>query len=120
MAGKSRRVAARQSQLNRRRKKQQRGPSGIPTAVPEPANVATGIEGEIGAESAAAPEPARSSFRRPTAPASSGHTPSSDRSPARLRADSAPAYQYIGSEIRRIVAMAGTAFAVLVVLKFVL
>jgi hypothetical protein len=33
MAGKARRAAARQGQLNRKRKKSQRGPSGIPGAV---------------------------------------------------------------------------------------
>ena len=34
MAGKARRAAARQSQLNRRKKKGQRGPSGIPSTAP--------------------------------------------------------------------------------------
>ena len=33
MPGKARRVAARQSQLNQRRRKQQRGPSGTPPVV---------------------------------------------------------------------------------------
>ena len=36
MAGRARRVASRQGQLNRKRKRQQRGPSGIPVATAVP------------------------------------------------------------------------------------
>ena len=56
MPGKARRVASRQSQLNQRRKKQNRGPRGIPAAVGARANVNNGANGRPEAQS---PEPSR-------------------------------------------------------------
>ncbi len=120
MAGKSRRVAARQSQLNRRRKKQQRGPSGIPAAVPEPADPASQEEGSTTNGAVATTQPVQTRSVRSYAPATPEHPAGSGRSRGLSREEAAPAYQYMGPEIRRIIVMAGIAFAVLVILKFVL
>ena len=121
MAGKSHRVAARQSQLNRRRKKQQRGPSGIPVAGPEPAETASQEEeGSTTNVAVAAPQPVQTRSARSYAPAAQERPAASGRPRGLSREEAAPAYQYMGPEIRRILVMAGVAFAVLVVLKFVL
>ena len=120
MAGKSRRVAARQSQLNRRRKKQQRGPSGIPAAVPETAEPASQEEGSTTNVAVAAPQPVQTRSGRSYAPAAQERPAASGRPRGLSREEAAPAYQYMVPEIRRILVMAGIAFTVLVVLKFVL
>ena len=127
MAGKSRRVAARQSQLNRRRKKQTRGPSGIPSAVSAPSETAASgtssdeegaaSNGAVATAETAQTQPAPARSARPNAPAAPMRR---SRSQGMLREETLPAYQYMGPEIRRIAAMAATAFVVLVVLKFVL
>ena len=121
MAGKSHRVAARQSQLNRRRKKQQRGPSGIPVAGPGPAETASQEEeGSTTNVAVAAPQPVQTRSGRSYAPAAQEGPAASGRPRGLSREEAAPAYQYMGPEIRRILVMAGVAFAVLVILKFVL
>ena len=120
MAGKSRRVAARQSQLNRRRKKQQRGPSGIPAAMPEPADPASQEESSTTTAAVATTQPVQTRSVRSYAPAAPERSPGSGRPRGLSREEAAPAYHYMGPEIRRIVVMAGIAFTVLVVLKFVL
>ena len=122
MASKSRRVASRQSQLTRHRKKQQRGPSGIPTEVPQPADALEQDDGETSEDTAATAvaESPPSGRPRPAAQAPTAQPATTPRSAARIRDERPAAYQYMGPEFRRIVAMAGTAFAVLVVLKLVL
>ena len=126
MAGKSHRVAARQSQLNRRRKKQNRGPSGIPTAPARPQG-AEAAAGETGSSTAAVATaatppaaPERATGAVPAAASSPRPTNGRGRSPAAMRDHSVPAAQYMAPEIRRILTMAGVGFAVLIVLKFVL
>ena len=122
MASKSRRVASRQSQLNRRRKKQQRGPSGIPTEIPTPvpgpANApnGSGASGEPAGAAVADSSPSP----RPMTQASSAQTATPLRSSPRIRDERPAAYQYMAPEIRRIIAMAATAFAVLLTINFVL
>ena len=120
MAGKSRRVAARQSQLNRRRKKQQRGPTGIPAVAPEQADPAGQEESSATTAAVATAQPVQTRSVRPYAPAAPERSPGNARPRGLSREEAAPAYQYMGPEIRRILVMAGVAFAVLVVLKFVL
>ena len=122
MASKSRRVASRQSQLNRRRKKQQRGPSGIPANVPEPDDAVTSADGGASddAMAAAVAEPSPSTDSNPMTRAPSAQIATHPRGQTRIRDERPAAYQYMAPEIRRVVAMAGTGFAVLVVLKFVL
>ena len=114
MAGKSRRVASRQSQLNQRKKRQQRGPSGIPATEPLPVGVDSDGSGD-------APLDTMSSAAATTAVATAPATAApARRVSARSRDDRTASYPYMGSEFRRILIMAGIGFAVLVILKFVL
>jgi len=112
MPGKARRIASRQAELNRRRKRQQRGPSGIPPPPP----VGTGVDGrEVGA----------------TVPQATGATaavPVTGRSrpgpvaarPLRARGERPSTHNYIGSELRRIAILAGSVVAIIIVLGIVL
>ena len=137
MPGKSRRVAARQSQLKGRKKKQQRGPSGIPSidgtagvagprpsagvAVPTRAPEVDEPDQDMGVASegmAVAGTPAPS--RRST-PAASRAVPEPQAPIAsRGRRDRPAAYQYVGSELRRIAVMSSVVIAAIIALSFFL
>ena len=118
MPGKARRVAARQSQLNRRRKKQQRGPSGTPPVVPAQVEVVEGPSDEVAAQPQAPAAPAPAS-RRASPVAAQPVLVSQPRS-ARVRGERPDAYNYVGPEIRRILAMASVVVAALIVLGVLL
>ena len=119
MAGKSRRVASRQSQLTRRKKRQQRGPSGTPAAERQPVGVGadTGADASAGTLPDALPQ-SQSAAVEPSVPAPAARTPI--RSPSRSRDERPSAATYMGPELRRILVMGTTGFVVLVILKFVL
>ena len=118
MPAKGRRIASRQSQLNRRRRQQSRkaeesatvtvaAPSDIPPETPAPDNGSAAASTAI-----ATPAPTRS-------------TPASrpQRAPAPVaaaRTDRAAAYTHLGSEIRRILTLAAILLAVLIGLSVVL
>jgi hypothetical protein len=112
MPGKSRRVASRQAQLSRQRRRQSRGPSGIPatrqgTAVgPQPSD---GVDARVQGSVGSAPAAPRSS---PPVPAGSGS--------ARARAERSVTYNYIGTEFRRILILSGVVLAALIVLAILL
>ena len=118
MPGKARRVAARQSQLNRRRRKQQRGPSGTPPVVADQVQVDDPPSGEVAVQpkqtAAPAPAPARAT------PAAAQPGLASPLRSARVRGERPDAYNYVGPEIRRILAMAGVVLVALVVLGVLL
>ncbi len=116
MPGKARRIASRQSQLNQRRKKQQRGPRGIP-AAPSPS---TNGEGSVNPmPESSRPTPAVATADRP-APAPSRPSPV-NRSGAvpRGRREPLNTASHVGSEIKRILALSGAVVAVIVALAFV-
>ena len=119
MAGKSRRVASRQSQLTRRKKRQQRGPSGIPATEGGPVSVAedTGADDSAGTLPSAAPQSATAAVAK-AVPATAAR--SQTRAPSRSRDERPAAYTYTAPELRRILVMAATGFAVLIALTFVL
>lgn len=120
MAGKSRRVASRQSQLNRRKKRQQRGPSGIPTTEPRLVGVAQDTaEGAVTETITDAVSESTNTSVTTTPPAPVTHAPVV-RGPSRARDDRTSSYAHMGSEIRRILVMGGVGFAVLGILTFVL
>ena len=130
MAGKSRRTASRQSQLQR--KKTTKGPSGIPAgrrvAVPANADAAAVPSGtpagldeaefddlDVLAEAAGAPQASR--------PAPAARTPRGEfagQGQGRLRGERPAAYLYVGAEFRRIGLLTGVILAALVVLGIVL
>ena len=138
MAGKARRAASRQGQL--KRKKNVKGPSGIPTGRRVSAPVApaapaapaaddttaapAGVEEadyddspeEIAAaEAAVSPQPAR--------PSPAARTPRGEfagQGQGRLRGERPAAYLYVGSEFRRILVLTSAMVAALVVLGIIL
>lgn len=118
MPGKGRRVASRQAQLGRRRKRQTRGPSGTPTAEPETRAAAPRPLAESVATEVREPAPPLTNVRAPTPPRPVAPLPQT-RS-ARGRGDLGIAYRYVMPELRRIGIMAGVLLVVLVVLSFFL
>lgn len=121
MAGKSRRVASRQGELSRRRKRTQRGPSGIPVAAAArpvaPAGGAAATAEAMVAGGGGAPAPAASVAGQPAA-AQSAAAPY--RRPGRARGERPAAYNYVGAEVRRIGILSGVVLAALIGLAFVL
>ena len=118
MPGKARRVAARQSQLNRRRRKQQRGPSGTPPVVAAQVQVDDPPSDEAAVQSKQPAAPASASMRFTPVAAQAG--PATPPRFARVRGERPDAYSYVGTEIRRILAMAGVVLVILVVLGVLL
>ena len=119
MPAKGRRIASRQAQLGRRRRQSRKieesgavtiaAPSDIPQETAAPAN---GAAAAIPAATTAANTPAG------TAPAT---TPArAPRRSGQTRTDRAAAYTHLGSELRRILILAGILLAVLLGLSFAL
>ena len=127
MPGKARRVASRQAQLGRRRKRQQKGPSGVSlpdagsiTADGEPSTDA-GLQAPDAVDPVPSPSPAPAPapvVRSPALPRSAMHPSSSTF--ARVRGERPPAQAYIGAELKRILVMAGSVLVVILVLGTIL
>ena len=126
MAGKARRAAARQGQLNRRRKKSQRGPSGIPSAGavvdgPDPESAANGaVDGGAADGIAVAQRPSPAIRQAPIARNATAGRPVRAESASRARVERPTAYNYVGSELRRIGVLSASVVAVLIVLAILL
>ncbi len=121
MAGKGRRVASRQAQLGRRRKRQGRGP-GEETVVtggvkPSQGQVENSATTAV-TESETAANPPRRQLPRTAvvqpAPVSAA------RRPGRARAELPTAYAYVGSKLRRIFILSAAVLGILIVLSVVL
>ena len=128
MAGKAHRAAARQAQLNRRKKKTQRGPSGIPTAL---ADAEVQSDAGVGAATVAANgdiavAPPSGPAREPAAAPRTTAAPRAVRPNAptqgagRIRGERPAAANYVGAELRRIGVLSISVIAVLVVLGILL
>ena len=103
--GRSRRTAARQTQLGQRKRRQTRGPSGTPAAQePKPAAEPVSVAAEgVSADAPSIPQPSPQRQSSPRA------------------AEARPAvYAYVAPELRRILAFSGATLAILVALTFVL
>ena len=116
MPDKGRRVASRQAQLGRRRRRQARGPVEASAAAPaaavadaEPTNRAAART-----EVAVQPEPAVSRETQVRATPS----PRTPRASVTGRSERPAAHNYVGSEIRRILIVSGVLFAGLVGVSF--
>ena len=136
MAGKGRRTASRQAELNRRRKKGPKGPSGIPSTAQgvadregqEPVAVSSRVEDA----DLDAPETKQANGVRvddvPAAPRASRPSPVARTSrgefagqgQGRFRGERPAAYLYVGAELRRIIMLTGAILAALVVLGILL
>ena len=121
MPGKARRVASRQAQLNQRRKKQQRGPRGIPVAQPmaSPEDDQAGLGVATQVAESAAPTSAPSPRPQPSPAAGRTGPAAGSLAPSRARREYTTSTNYIGAELRRILVMAGVVLAVLIALTFV-
>ena len=127
MAGKARRAASRQGQL--KRKKQTKGPSGIPApgrvaSVPEADDVAdmpeNAFESTMEQEALSTSDEA---IAPPVPRAASSRTPRGElgtRGQGRLRGERPAAYLYVGAEFRRILCLTSAVLAALIVLGIVL
>ena len=134
MAGKGRRAASRQAQLNRKRKKTQKGPSGIPSTAQRvadsedegPVAVLAGVEDAAleapeameaaGASAGVVPPAPRASRPSPVARTPRGESAGQGR----LRGERPAAYLYVGAELRRIMILTAAILAALIVLGIVL
>ncbi len=128
MAGKARRAAARQGELSRRKKRSQRGPSGIPSASvgsrqPNGRAGAVAVDsppdsGSL-ADAAQQAEPAAVSADAP-APRPASRTATQPRGQGRVRGERPTAYNYVGSELRRIALLSTAVLGALIGLSFVI
>ena len=129
MPGKSRRVAARQGELSRRKRRAQRGPSGIPGGQPQQDGQQNGNGVAVAPEApevadanpAAQPQPAAATAVAPAArpPTRPAGRETQQREPARVRGERPSAYVYAGAEVRRIAVLSTVVLAALVALSFV-
>ena len=106
-SGKSRRAAARQSQLGQKKKRQSRGPSGVPATV-EPSLVSRTGEPPVSLPQTRVNTPVTETAVAPR--------PQIGRHPEQRPA----VYAYVRSEIKRIVGLSAGAIAILIALSFVL
>jgi hypothetical protein len=136
MAGKGRRTASRQAELNRRRKKGTKGPSGIPATAQgvadsegrEPVAVSVSVEdAELEAPEAQQTNgvrvdhvPAAPRASRPSPVARTPRGEFAGQGQGRLRGERPAAYLYVGAELRRITLLAGAILVALVVLGILL
>lgn len=124
MPGKARRVASRQAQLSRRRRKQQRG-GPVPQPAAQAPAIVDGAQAETVAEpptapGAAAPSPAPEA-RAAAAPAAAATAPVAPaRRPVASRGERAVAVNYVGPELRRILLLASVVLAAIIVLGILL
>ena len=128
MAGKAHRAAARQAQVNRRRKKTQRGPSGIPTALADAeaqsdagaGAAAVATNGDVAVAPPPGPVGERVAAPRTTAAPRAVRPNASPQGAGRIRGERPAAYNYVGAELRRIGVLSVSVIAVLVVLGILL
>ena len=127
MAGKARRAASRQGQL--KRKKQTKGPSGIPSTVrnvvaPEAGEAPNGptnaSEANIDPEALETKETAAPSSLSRSAAVRTPRGEFTAHGQGRLRGERPAAYLYVGAEFRRILALTSAVLATLIVLGIVL
>ena len=121
MPAKGRRIASRQAQLGRRRRQQNRKTEeSLAVSVAAPADIpaeTAGPAANAAATGPAAAETARASTAGPAAtPARAPRRPAAGQT----RTDRSAAYTHLGSEMRRILILAGILLAVLVGLSFVI
>ena len=127
MPAKGKRVASRQAQLNRRRRRQARvGADGGTEAVDRGDGASTTIVAPPAPVSAAAVADSGANEYEPTPAAASsglaarsGGSPNATRVQTQSRIDRSMAYTHLGAELRRILILAGILTAVLLLVSFV-
>ena len=122
MPGKARRVASRQAQLSRRRRKQQRVGSVPQPAVQAPA-IVDGNQTETVAAPTAAPTPdaaVPAAAARPAVAAAATHPAAPARRPGTYRGERLAASNYVGPELRRILMLGSVVLAAIIALGIIL
>lgn len=114
MPAKGRRVASRQAQLGRRKRRSGRVPGEI---APGPATIDLEPGGEEAEPTTESRTPATRVAPRPAPVTAGPRTGGQTRASARLRND---AYNYLGRELRRIGILAAVLLIVLIVLSFLI
>lgn len=123
MAGKAHRVASRQGQLSRKRKKPQRGAADPVSDVRNPAEVAgngDGINTPRTLEETPPPVAPAPSTKRSRAPVMADQPSKGPRAPSRTRGERPAAYNYTGSELRRILSFVTVVLIIIMVLGVLL
>ena len=115
MPAKARRVASRQAQLNRR-KRQQRGPSGIPAVEAKTAIGDQQPTKDTISQTNGVANPVHSTETAPAAALTATARSPRPMGPGRLQRGNAASANYVGSELRRILIMAGAVLAIIIVL----
>ncbi len=125
MAGKAKRVASRQAQIGRRKKRQSRDSVGVQAPVSTPAEAGDQSQSVDTPEPVAAPPAPPSAPSRPPRPSpvaarnsatAEAHVPT----PSRARRERPVTNNLIGAEVRRILGLSGVVMAVIIVLGVVL
>ncbi len=143
MPGKARRVASRQAQLGRRKKRQLREPGDLAMPIAAPTEVDENQDGAdlsavleapnaspdtsaataaVRAKPAPAAAPVRTRPERlsPVAARNVAATGLTDRNPSRARREQSATYNYVGAEFRRILLLSTVVLAIIIVLGVVL
>ena len=115
MPGKARRVASHQAQLNRK-KRQQRGPSGIPAVDATVATEDRQSDEETSSQANDTAEPTHAVATRSAAPATGDTRAARPMGAGRLRREQVSSANYVGSEVRRILILASVVLAVIIIL----
>ena len=117
MPGKARRVASHQAQLNRK-KRQQRGPSGIPAVDATVATKDPQADEDTSSQANGTAETTQvvATATRSAAPATGDTRAARPMGPGRLRREQVSSANYVGSEVRRILIMASVVLAVIIIL----
>jgi hypothetical protein len=134
MAGKGRRTASRQAELNRKRKRGPKRPSGIPAnsqrvaegqeavvvsvGVEDAESVPQNVQQANGVQAQDVPAAPRASRPSPVARTPSGELVGPGQ--GRLRGERPAAYLYVGAELRRITLLTGAILVALLVLGILL
>jgi hypothetical protein len=116
MPGKARRVASRQAQLNRK-KRQQRGPSGIPAVEAAVATEDQQADEESSEQANGMAEPTQAVPTAGSAALATGETRAARPAGAgRLRREQVSSASYVVPELRRILIMGSVVLAVIIIL----
>lgn len=128
MPGKARRVASRQAQIGRKKRRALRENSDLAMPVAAPAAVDGELDGDVPSAVPETPEavpaPARVRTRperpSPVAARNIAATGITDRFPSRARREAPASHNYVGAELRRILLLSSVVLGIIIVLGVVL
>lgn len=114
MPGKGRRVASRQAELGKKRRRQTRGAASVTAEGSEAVAVTQAVTtGETAVATEVRESPPVAARSQPPV-RSRSNAPQANRTPTRARLDRPAAYNYVMPELRRILIMSGTLLGVLI------